>query len=655
LRQPRSDPFYIPGRSLGLVGFLRGIGALTLRRTSEARENSRLLGVVTAVVVIATLYFARLVFVPLALALLVSLLLTPVVTFLERIRVPRILAILLVVAALAGSIGIAGWKISRQLVNLVDQLPTYENTLEDKIRALKDSQGKSVKAASGTVKDLGKEITTVAPDSSTASARQSREVSGETSSRPLPVQIVPPDNPLESVQKVFGPLTTLGMVTLFTMFMLLGREDLRNRFIRLVGGERLNVTTQAMDDATHRINRYLVLQLLVNSAYGLVIGTALQFVGIPNALLWGITAAILRFLPYVGPPMAALPPIVLALAIFPGWSHALATLGLFAALELVVANFVEPLLYGAHIGLSALAILVAAIFWTLIWGIPGLLLSTPLTVCVVVLGRYVPGLHFLNVLLGDEPVLSPQAQYYQRLLAADENEARQILEQYLKEKSLKDLYSSVVIPALNLAEQDRHRNELDEETRSFIYQSTREIVEELGDISPGQSKEEDETSFESSLIKSEETGHLDVICIPARDDADDLVAMMLAQLLDRQGQHAQSLQIGTTDMLSQVTEFNPQFVCISALPPFALSHARALYTKLRSHSPKLKILVCLWHFEGDLAKIAMRLRLADDRSLFTTLPQVLEHIAKCRPNVEADAKTHIPAATRPQNVHGPDR
>jgi predicted PurR-regulated permease PerM len=389
----------------------------SVRRKTERRDNSRLLRVVAAVVLIATLYFARVVFIPLALAFLVSLLLTPVVLFLERMKFPRIIAISLVVIAVAGAMGATGWVISQQIVSLTDQLPTYKKTLEEKIHALGRRHSKGVKAASETLRDLGKEIATTVPGAKPPNdAKESQAVPGSNPSRPLAVEVVAPANPVASLENLLGPLATVGLVALFTLFMLFGREDLRNRFIRLVGGGRLNVMTQALDEATHRINRHLLLQLLVNSAYGLVIGAALHFIGIPNAFLWGFSATILRFLPYIGPPLAALIPIGLSLALFPGWHHALATVGLFVALELVVANFVEPLLYGAHVGLPAFAILVAADFWTLIWGFPGLILSTPLTVCLVILGRYVPRLGFLSVLLGDEPVLSPQEQYYQRLL-----------------------------------------------------------------------------------------------------------------------------------------------------------------------------------------------------------------------------------------------
>jgi hypothetical protein len=425
-----------------------------------------------------------------------------------------------------------------------------------------------------------------------------------------------------------GPLANAGLVIIFTIFILFGREDLRNRLIRLASAGRLKLMTQAMDEASQRINRYLLLQFLVNCAYGLLVGFALHFIGVPNAALWGWGAAILRFLPYIGPLLAALMPILLSLAVFPGWYHALATMGLFLVLELTVSNVIEPLLYSAHVGLSPLAILVAAVFWTLVWGLPGLVLSTPLTVCLVVMGRYVPSLNFLNVILGDEPVLESHSKYYQRLLASDRNEAKQILEHCLKDKSLEEVYSAVIIPALSLAEQDRHRDRLDEETQNFIYQTTREIVEELGDSPSQASLQADVRNRSETPIADLETRGLDVLCIPARDEADDVIAALLAQILRRQGRFAQSIRIGpVATMLSAVLELNPAVVCISALPPFALSHARGLYTRLREQFPELHIVVCLWHFDGDLRQVEIGFRMAKGHGFFTTLPDVSQHVS----------------------------
>lgn len=604
-----------------------------MKKRVVSRENSRLAGIVTAVVVIATLYFARVIFIPLALALLFSLLLTPVVSFLERIHFHRLLAIFIVVVALAGLATLAGWKASQQFVDLTNQLPTFKTTILEKVRILRGSSGQSFNQATAAVNDLEKEVATATPGTTAeGGTKKIPPALGSSASRPMTVEVVPPANPLQSVETMLGPVANGSVVVIFTIFILVGREDLRNRLIRLAGG-RLNIITQAMDDAVRRINRYLFLQLLVNSGYGLLIGIALHFIGIPNAALWGCSATILRFLPYVGAPLSALMPILLSLAVFPGWGHALATAGLYLVLEVVVANAIEPFLYGTHIGLSPLAILVAAVFWTLIWGFAGLVLATPLTVCLVVMGRYIPSLKFFNILLGDEPVLPPHAQYYQRLLAADQTEAKQILEQSLHEKSLEDVYTSVLIPALGLAEQDRHRNELDEETQDFIYQSTRDIVEELVESeSEHEAKSPDDKQPESSSVpdRSKMPGidELEVLCIPARDEADEVVAILLSQLLERKGYAAQSIPIGSTaEMLSKITERDPSAVCISALPPFALGHARALYARIRAQSPKLHIVISLWHYDGDLARATARLKLADGHGMFTTLSETIQHIA----------------------------
>jgi len=582
-----------------------------------ASKNSGQFGLLVAVVVIASLYLARVVFVPLALALLFSLLLTPVVSFFERILIPRILAIFLLVLVLLSVATLVGWEASQQLVDLTQQLPTYQKTLEDKIHSLPGTRNESLNRASDTIRELAKDVASVTPGSSLATdTKKTSTALGSSSSKPMAVEIVLPANPLESLQNMLGPLVMAGVVGIFTIFILMGREDLRNRFIRLASGGRLNAMTQALDDATHRINRYLLLQLSVNVIYGTVIGIGLHFIGVPNASLWGLTACVLRFLPYVGPPMAAVMPILLSLAVFGGWGSALVTAGLFVTLELLVSNFVEPPLYGTHVGLSPLAILIAAIFWTLIWGFPGLVLSTPLTVCLVVMGRYIPSLKFLSILLGDEPALSAHVQYYQRLLATDQSEARRVLEEYLKDKSVDELYASVLIPALGLAEQDRHRNALDKDVQNFIYQTTREIIEELDDNLP-------DVPTEGNVERRAE-----VLCIPARDDADEVVGMLLVRLLSRRGHTAMSIPIGTVpEMLNQVSSINPAVVCISALPPFALNHAANLYMKLRSQRADLHVVVCLWQFEGDSTATAIRLKLAKDHGLFTTLPQVLHHIA----------------------------
>jgi AI-2E family transporter len=406
-----------------------------------------------------------------------------------------------------------------------------------------------------------------------------------------------------------GPLGIAGIVLVFTIFILLRREDLRNRFIRLVGHGHLNLMTQALDDASQRISKYLLLQFLVNLAYGIVIGVSLYFVGLPNALLWGVLAGAMRFLPYVGPLIGAALPTVLSLAIFDGWTRSFVIVGVFLVFEVVVANFIEPMLYGAHTGISSLAILVSAVFWTLLWGPIGLVLSTPLTVCLVVLGRYVPQMEFLHVLLGDEPVLTPEMHFYQRLLASDYVEASRILEDYLQEHTLQELYDLVIIPALGMAERDRHQNDLDEAVERFIRQSSRELVEELNQKNAERTlatlKGQDRSP---EITDSMDTTPVNVVCVPARDEADETIGAMLAQLLERQGVRAQCVSLGTVpEMLDQMVEENPDIVLISTLPPFALTHARTLYRKIRDRLPRIQILIGVWNFNGETERISARL------------------------------------------------
>jgi predicted PurR-regulated permease PerM len=594
---------------------------------SPHREYRHLLGIVAAVVVVASLYFARIVFIPLALAILVAVVLTPPVSFLERLRLGRGLSIFVVMAGLVGIATLIGWTVLPQFGDLMAKLPDYEHAVQFKIDKLKGATAGKLGNATQSVQALEKDITGKA--SKLGSTNQTENMPpGSSPSQPMPVQVVSTTNPLSAASALFGPLATGLAVLVFAVFILAGREDLRNRLIKLTSGGRLNLMTQAMTEAWNRINRYLFMQVLVNSCYGLAIGIALHFIGVPKASLWGFSAGVLRYLPYVGWPIAALMPTALALAVFPGWGHAIITFCIFAGLEFVVANGIEPLLYGSHVGLAPLAILVSAVFWTLIWGFPGLLLSTPIGVCLIVVGRYVPSLGFLSILLGNEPAMAPSAQYYQRLLAGDETEARQILESYLSQSTLEDLYDSVVIPALARSEMDGHRNELDEETRSFIANTTREIAEEIAPASyPGAANEIVEGDLHGRLL-AETPAHLDVLCVPARDEADEVVAMLLCQLLERQGVQSEGLNIvPLSEMLERVAELRPDTVCISALPPLAMNHTRTLYAKLRKQYPETQIVVCLWHLHGDPQKTANLLGLASRDRFFSTLPEALRYFS----------------------------
>jgi predicted PurR-regulated permease PerM len=599
-----------------------------MKRRSSLTETAQLLRIVTFVVVVAALYLGRSVFIPLALALLLSLLLGPVMTFLGRLRVPRALAIVIVGIALCGVAFGFAWKLSAEFTDLASKLPVYKTTLEEKIHSLGDLRSASLSKVSQTINDLEKDLLKTSSGPAEESRTKRPPAPGSSPARPMAVEVVQSSNPLASLGSVLGYMGSAGMVVIFTIFVLLGREDLRNRFIHLSCGGRLKVMTQALDEATGRVQRYLFLQSAVNAVFGVIVGAGLYLIGIPDAWLWGLFAAVLRFLPYVGAPTAAAMPILLSAAIFPGWGHTWGTMAFFFILEVIVANFAEPVLYGTQVGLSTLAILVAAVFWTLIWGFPGLILATPLTVSVVVMGRYVPSLNFLRVMLGDEPEISRSELYYQRLLASDQNEARQVLEQYLQGKSLENLHSEVLIPALSLVEQDRHRNELDEPTLSFIMQSTREFIEELGDTNGSVLHGAEE------VVQNISGGC--VVCLPARDEADELVGLLLSQLLQNDQIECHSVPVGTSDeMMSAVREFAPNIVCISALPPFAIEYARNLYQKVRAQFPKLEIVVCLWHFGGDLDKIHRRLKILEGDSVLVTLPEVIQHVkGRVRPAVE---------------------
>jgi predicted PurR-regulated permease PerM len=614
------------------------LGDSAVARTSSAKDISRILTLVAAVVVITALYFARVMLVPLALAVLFTFVLAPLVSVLERIRIPRFLAIFLVVGIAVSGIGIMGWTVGNQLIDVTNQLPSYKTNIKEKIDAIHNPKNRRLDKAADAMKELGKEIAEN-PPAPTESAASSLKNSGNNKStaqpKALPVQVFQPvSNPLESLNSVITPLGSAVIVVVLTIFMLAGREDLRNRLIGLVGRGHLNVMTQALDDAGSRVSRYLLLQLVINACFGVVIGLGLYFIGIPNSMLWGVVAGLLRFLPYVGSPLASVLPILLSLAIFPTWTGPVATIGLYLIAEMLVGNFLEPLIYGAHTGISSFAILFAAIFWTLIWGPIGLLLSTPLTVCLVVLGRHVPALSFLNIMLGDQPVLPPEAHYYQRLLASDQVEAKQVLEDYLKTNSLEDLYDSVLIPALALAEQDRHHDDLEEITEQFICKSTKELLDELGDKSKEpaaaevQKAQSDLAAISAPKLRLEPPSHVTcVVCIPARDEADEIVGIMLTQLLERAGYHAQAISIGTTaEMLAQVNEAAPDIVCISALPPFALLHARDLYKRVRSNVPNAKIIVGLWKFSGDPIKAADRFNIVGDDKLAITLAQTVLQI-----------------------------
>ncbi len=590
-------------------------------------DGSRLFTLVGVVVVMAGLYFGRQVLIPLALAVVFAFLLAPFVGLLEKCRlgrVPSVLAVLILSITLLASVG---WGVTNQLMEIVSRLSDYKANIHNKIEAVRAPREGGLSKATATVNDLGREL------SAASDTAENKNLAKNGKATPIAVQVAtPPHTASEFVRDLVGPLTgileTAGIVVIFTLFILIKREDLRNRLIRLAGSGRLNVMTEAFDEASRRLGRYLFLQFAVNAGYGLLFGLGVYLIGIPHPLLWGVLGGLLRFVPYVGSPVAAVFPMVMALAVFPGWFHVGATFLLFLLLEITIGNLVEPWLYGAHIGVSSLAILVAAIFWGMLWGPLGLILSTPLTVCLILVGRYIPQLSFLEILLGDEPVLSPQVHFYQRLLALDDEEARKVVDKYLRENRIGNLYDSVLIPALSLAEKDRYRNVLDEARTKFIYQSTRELIEEAGEA-PRRAAGADRELLPVIADTAPPSARPRIVCIPARDEADEIVGTMLVQLLQRENYDAEALPAATVStMLERVEQLQPETICVSALSPFPVMQAKSLCKQIRLRWPAVKLVLGLWEFPGGLEKARERIGFGCTDKIGTSVTQVVALMAE---------------------------
>ena len=598
-------------------------------RTSKSPVSSGIRNIAILVAVVAVLYLAREILIPLAFAVTVSLILAPAIARLEKLRLGRVPAVLLVmVISMAGAAAI-GWVIFNELVDVANQLPEYRQNINKKLEAIRAPGTGALGRATASVKELGKELSgppvpVVPPPSGKRVGKGSAPIAP---SRPVPVQVVEkPGNELlyvrDLIQPFLAPLGVFGMVLIFSLFLMIGHNDLRDRLFRLAGVGQLNVMTQALNDATRRVSKYLLLQLLVNTCFGVLSGTGLFLLGVPYAVLWGAVAAILRIVPYVGSLVAAALPIMLSLAVFDDWMHPILVFLMFATLELVTGNWVEPWLYGTHTGVSSLALLLTAVFWTVLWGPAGLILSTPLTVCVVVLGRYVPQFAFLHILLGDEPALVEEAQFYQRLLAMDEQQARTIIDRYLTNHSLLQLCDSVVIPALTLAEHDRHKGALDSDREEFLFLSIKEMLAELAERAARAGLAEVEAADGKPAPPS---GRM--LCIPASDEADEVTAAMLALLLEHSG--CAVLSFTPDPGLHQLAFVQPaadDIFCICALPPFAFAHARTLSHQLRVRYPGIRIIVGVWGFGGETERAMERFQAPRPDNLVTSLADAIEAV-----------------------------
>ena len=587
----------------------------TADQLSSPVRGSAVTTVLMGVVLVTVLYFGREVLVPIALAVLMSFVLAPLVGLLQRIWFPRIAAVFVVVIVAFSAVFAIGGLMASQVNQLANDLPRYQSTLSEKIQSLRGAASGTgtLQRASEVLHSLSKELDRPKLDS------QTPPVPADLAApvKPIPVEVRQPDpGALQTlaalITPLIHPLATTGIVVIFVIFILVQQQDLRNRLVRLAGSQDLQRTTAAMDDAGRRLSRLFLTQLMLNAGFGIVIGSGLWLIGVPSAPLWGILAMILRFVPYIGAIIAAIFPLVLAATVGPGWSMVLWTIALFIIVEPVIGHGIEPLLYGHSSGLSPVAVVVSATFWTWLWGPIGLVLATPLTICLVVLGRHVDRLKFLDVLLGDRPALTPAEIAYQRMLAGDPVEATEQAQKFLRERSLIEYYDEVLMSGLKLAQSDAERGLLDQERMQRIRDAVVEIVDDLSvhqdklGASPapelegplaGISKAEAAGSSAGTVPKLPEhwSSGVPVLCIPGLGLLDEAAAIMLAQLTRRRGIGAQAKESDALSM-SKIFALDTEgvaLVCLCYLEDATPAQIRYAVRRIRRKAPDAFVLVSL--------------------------------------------------------------
>ena len=598
--------------------------------TASAKALVGIWAVLLTSFIVAALYLARDVLIPVALAALLTFLLAPLVTLLQR-WIGRIGAVLLVVGLILAGAGTAGYMLTSQMVDLATKLPDYQKNIQTKLRSFKLPSGGRYTRFSKAVEELRKDLPGAkAPETAPSPRGEDVSMANAEARAPAarPVIEKSENSPFHLVRVVLspllGPLGTAALVLLLMIFMLLKREDLRSRIIRLIGQGHISATTRAMDDAGSRVARYLLMQLVVNVTYGILVATGLYFIGVPNAPLWGAFATVLRFIPYVGPWIGATLPIALSLAVSPGWTMPLLTLGLFVLLELLSNNVLEPWLYGSSTGVTPVALIFAALFWTWLWGPVGLVLATPMTVCLVVMGRHIPRLSFLGVLLSDEEALTPAEDCYYRLLTVGEQDEIELVEAYLKVNSLTSLYDSVFIPVITRMESDYRLELLDEEQKGLVEQSLADMIEDVGTrpFAKGGGALEKETNPMQSDIRR-------IYCLPARATRDEFAGTMLAHLLRPAGFQVESApaRLDADELLRLIEKAEADVICISVVAPSTVLHARYLCLKLRAKLRKEKIIVGLWGSTTSNADAIRRVQDSGADAVVTTFEEAVVHLS----------------------------
>ncbi|MEH6951224.1 AI-2E family transporter [Nitrobacter sp. NHB1] len=591
-------------------------------RAAGGFGDRALTSAIVAALVICGLYVGREIFVPIALAVLLSFVLAPLVEILERWHFPRAASVPVVVVLAFVAIFALGSLIATEVRHLAEGLPRYQQTMQQKIQSLRALTATGpLDRAADILQNLGKEINVpqTRPPSPSAATSPSSKTPGEV--EPIPVQVrPPPQSAIENISALISPLlhplATVGVVIVFVVFILFQREDLRNRLIKLAGSNDLQSATAAIDDAAGRLSRLFLMQVALNTSFGVIVAVGLLVIGVPSAILWGILAAIMRFVPYVGIFIAAFFPLTLAVAVDPGWSMLLWSGALIFLTELVIGQVFEPLLIGHSSGLSPVAVVASATFWTALWGPIGLVLATPLTICLVVLGRHVEHLRFLDILLGDRPALSPPELFYQRMLASDPAEAVDMAEKFLKERSLAEYYETVALKGLMLAQADLRRDRLSAERLAEIRDSVAEVIDGLAfesddapkgdDTKNAEDAEEAEVTADVPMpelpfviregLPPDWQAECPVLCVAERSDLDEAAATFLAQILSKHGLGARAARKEETSPggIFGLDASGVMLACVSTLDDGSPAHTRHLVRKLRRKMPRAHILVCCW-------------------------------------------------------------
>lgn len=615
--------------------------------TAEPQRAGGVETIIALATVVAALYLGRGIAIPIAIAVLISFFLNPAVSWFRRRRFARLPAIAIVVLPALVGLAAFAYVATTEVGRLAENLPAYQTNIEAKIDGLQ----KALPA-----RDLLDRGTLVFRN---WSAHAHREPAGSDETlpshlrpdsprraegRPVPVEIRNPEpGPVDLLRSVLGPLVEpvakAGLVLLFVVFFLAEREQLRDRLIRLAGVRDLHRTTMAMDETGRRVSRYLLMQTLVNSVFGLVVAVGLFFVGLPNAALWGVLAAALRFIPYLGVIASSILPLALAFAVDPGWSMVLWTAGLFLALELVVGNLIEPWLYGPSTGLSSVALIVSVIFWTSLWGATGLLLATPLTVCIAVIGRHVHQLEFLGIALGNDIPLKPEESIYQRLLAGDPEEATDQALEFTQANGRSDFLCKVALPALLLAERDRQRGALDDEHTSLVADGLIQVIED--------SVDQDDDPDEATILKPSQETPDTVLCVAGRTELDRAAAELLGKLLEEDDCTPMVLPFDLAIRRGPAAWEGRRVraVCLSYLDADALPQARYLTRRIRRQlGADVCVFVAFWGAASDVETLAFLKGETRADRVVTTLPAAMDAIrqsAQGRDSVVKDAASHL--------------